>query len=116
MPSTNTFPHSSFDHLRNLDGYMAACGYDDNHPWREEIISGIESIDVVDNIADDIVGAAEMVGQLLDLALLACLDVADSFKIEAAIRAARRYATDISNHGELIHVANHGERLGGALS
>ncbi len=116
MPNTNTSPNSCFDHLRKLDGYMAACGYDDNHPWREQIISGIEAVDRVDNAAEDIEGAAVMVSHLLDLALLACVDTAGTVQIEAAIRAARRYVGDIGAECKRIHVSNFGERLEGGAA
>jgi myo-inositol catabolism protein IolC len=94
VPSSN----SCFKHLSNLDGFMKASGYGDDHPWRTEIVSAVDACSDLDDVAEDIISDAETLFQLLDLAMTACADAANAAQIKAAILAARRYANDISGH------------------
>lgn len=47
------------------------------------------------DLADDIISAVEILGDLLNLALRECINSDDAGNAESAIRAARRYAEDV---------------------
>jgi hypothetical protein len=103
MPSTHQSPNPCFSALLKLDQFMAASGYDHQHPWRTEIVNAVDACSPVDDAACDIMSDAETIEQLLDLALLALGDAQNKPKFEAAVRAARRYASDIGKQAQSLY-------------
>lgn len=84
-------PATAMAVLANLDRYMAAGGYADDHPWRVEIASASGDEDAV----EDIINATSILSDLLTLTIQECQSTAAPGNAEAAIRAARRYVEDI---------------------
>jgi hypothetical protein len=91
--------------LANLDGYLAACKYGKDHPWRIEIAAALAATaaqparapvepDDRDHAAEHVEETVGMVGSLLGLALEACA-AKDMVRAEVTVRAALRYSADI---------------------
>lgn len=77
--------------LANLDRYMAASGYNADHPWRAEIASARGT----ENAIKEVINSACSISDLLTLSLQECRGTDSPGNAEAAIRAADRYVEDI---------------------
>jgi len=81
--------------LANLDRYMAAAGYDSDHPWRAEIATATGKGHAAADAVDDIIMVNETVDGLLVLAIREIVKIDSVGHAKAAIYAARRYVADI---------------------
>jgi hypothetical protein len=81
--------------LANLDRYMAASGYDADHPWRAEIATATGSGHAATDAVDDIIMMNETVDSLLVLAIREIVKIDSAGHAKAAIYAARRYVADV---------------------
>ena len=77
--------------LMALDRQMEGAGYDADHPWRHEISAALDEVDNINR-------TVEVLDDLLRLALQKCVDTGIGSEAQSAIRAARRYAGDITDH------------------
>ena len=85
--------------LTKLDGYMAAAGYDADHPWRSQIatVLAIPAPTLPDAGAVlDAVDGAGIITDLLKLAVGQCGKNGDICQVRSAIRAVGRYVDDIN--------------------
>lgn len=98
--------------LTRLDGYMAAAGYDTDHPWRSEIsaalavpVSTAHDTDTVRAAAADIDIASGTIVDLLKLAEGQFDRDGDICRARSALRAVGRYVDDIMEFTAVIENA-----------
>lgn len=98
--------------LAKLDGYMAAAGYDTDHPWRSEISMALavpvptaHATDTVLAAAADIDTASGIIVDLLKLAEGQFGIDGDICRARSAVRAVGRYVDDIMEFTAVIENA-----------